>query len=99
MYGTAIGAAQLNATASLPGSFSYTPAAGTVLDAGTHTLTATFTPDDTAHWSSATKTTTLVVGKASTSISWTSPAAVVYGTALGAAQLNATASVPGTFTY
>ena len=33
-YGTALSATQLNATASVPGTFVYTPAAGTVLNAG-----------------------------------------------------------------
>jgi hypothetical protein len=43
-------AAQLNATASfagspVPGTFVYSPPAGTVLAAGTHRLSVTFTPD------------------------------------------------------
>ena len=50
-YGTTLGSASLNATASVPGSFTYTPAAGTVLKAGTQTLTATFTPLDTTAYS------------------------------------------------
>jgi hypothetical protein len=64
VYGTTLGAAQLNATATLQGSFSYSPAAGTVLNAGTHTLSVTFTPNDSSHWASATKTTTFTVDKA-----------------------------------
>ncbi|MHB8653746.1 MAG: hypothetical protein ACYDA9_07695 [Terriglobia bacterium] len=43
-YGTALNSTQLNATASVAGSFSYSPAAGTILSAGTQTLTVTFTP-------------------------------------------------------
>ena len=43
-YGTALSTAQLNATASVPGSLAYTPAAGVVLNAGTQTLSVTFTP-------------------------------------------------------
>jgi hypothetical protein len=39
-----LGAAQLNASASVPGSFTYTPAAGTVLAAGTHQLRTVFVP-------------------------------------------------------
>ena len=38
---------QLNASASVPGALIYTPAAGTVLAAGTTTLSVTFTPTDT----------------------------------------------------
>ena len=34
-YGTPLGAVQLNATGSTPGTFAYTPAAGTILNAGT----------------------------------------------------------------
>jgi hypothetical protein len=37
-YGTALSGTQLNATANVPGVFVYTPAAGTVLTAGTQTL-------------------------------------------------------------
>jgi hypothetical protein len=32
-------------------------------------------------------------------LTWTNPASIVYGTPLSSDQLNATASVPGTFTY
>jgi hypothetical protein len=42
-YGTALGNAQLNATA-VSGSFSYSPGTGSILSAGPHTLTVTFTP-------------------------------------------------------
>jgi hypothetical protein len=44
--GTALGGTQLNATASVPGTFTYTPPAGTVLSAGTQTLSVTFTPTE-----------------------------------------------------
>jgi sugar lactone lactonase YvrE len=54
-YGTPLDATQLTATASVPGTFTYSPAAGTVLSAGsTQPLTAHFVPDDatlgTADW-------------------------------------------------
>jgi sugar lactone lactonase YvrE len=45
-YGTPLDATQLNATASVPGTFTYSPAAGTVLNAGTAQLTGHFVPDD-----------------------------------------------------
>jgi hypothetical protein len=54
-YGTALGAAQLNAIADVPGSFTYSPAAGTVLAVGTHTLRADFTPSDTTSYATAFK--------------------------------------------
>ena len=97
-YGTALGATQLNATATVPGTFVYTPAAGTVLSAGTHTLSVTFTPTDTT-LQPITATVSIVVNQAVPTITWATPAAIGYGTPLSAAQLNATASVPGTLTY
>src|SRR5208282_4065602 len=51
-YGTALSAAQLDATASVSGTFLYTPAAGAVLAAGTETLSVTFTPANTTDYSS-----------------------------------------------
>lgn len=42
--GTALSSTQLNATASVAGSLSYSPAAGAILSAGTQTLTVTFMP-------------------------------------------------------
>ncbi|MEY4006505.1 MAG: hypothetical protein RLZZ221_2601 [Verrucomicrobiota bacterium] len=60
-YGTALSATQLNATANVPGTFAYTPAAGTVLAAGRHTLSVTFTPNDTTNYPTASATTTLAV--------------------------------------
>jgi hypothetical protein len=100
VYGTALGGAQLNATASVAGSFAYTPAAGTILNAGNgQTLTATFTPADTANYTGGTTTAHIDVSKATSVITWANPADLVYGTALGAGQLNATASVAGSFTY
>src|SRR5205823_6520801 len=57
LYGTALGDAQLNAVASLLGTFVYTPAAGTVLSAGANqALSVTFTPDDTVDYASASMT-------------------------------------------
>jgi hypothetical protein len=65
-YGTALSATQLNATANVPGSFVYSPVAGTVLTPGAHTLSVTFTPTDAANYTGATATTTITVLKAST---------------------------------
>ena len=61
--GTALGSAQLDATANVPGAFAYNPAAGNVPAAGTLQLTATFTPTDTTDYASATAHNTLVVGR------------------------------------
>lgn len=99
VYKTRLDATQLNATADVPGSFRYTPAAGTLLDAGLHTLTAGFTPVDTRNYNDASATVTLEVQRADPVLTWTRPAEIVYGTPLSSAQLNATADVPGTFDY
>jgi hypothetical protein len=79
-YGTALGAAQLDATADVPGSFAYSPAAGTVLHAGTQTLSATFTPADTADYSSATASVNITVAKATLTVT-AADAARFYGAA------------------
>ncbi|HZL28485.1 MAG TPA: MBG domain-containing protein [Acidobacteriaceae bacterium] len=97
-YGTPLGAAQFNATASVPGTFVYTPSSG-VLTAGVHTITAVFTPTDTTDYTNFTDTVQFTVDQAIPSITWIPQFPITYGTALGAAQFNATASVPGTFVY
>jgi sugar lactone lactonase YvrE len=56
--------AQLDATANVAGTFAYSPAAGTVLPAGTQTLRATFTPEDTTDYTIATASVTIVVNPA-----------------------------------
>jgi len=98
-YGTALGNAQLNATANTPGSFAYAPAAGTMLQAGPQTLTAIFIPANNTNSSAAMATVQLTVTQASPVITWAPPSAVAQGTALSTAQLDATANVPGTFSY
>jgi Big-like domain-containing protein len=98
-YGAALNSIQLDATASVPGSLAYTPAAGTMLKAGTQTLTATFTPSETTTYSTTTATVQLTVKQATPAITWAPLAAITRGAALKAAQLDATANVPGTFSY
>ena len=52
----------MNATATMPGTFAYSPAAGTVLAAGgTATLTVTFTRDDATRYILATASQSPVV--------------------------------------
>ena len=98
-YGTALSATQLDATASVAGAFTYSPAAGIVLTAGTHTLSVTFTPTDTTDYTTATATVLLVVNQAAPIISWAAPAPITYGTSLSVLQLNAASNVAGTFLY
>ena len=99
LYGTALSATQLDASSTVAGTFVYTPAAGTVLGAGSRTLSVTFTPTDTTDYSTATVSVTLVVTQATPAITWPTPAAILYGTALSATQLDASSTVAGTFVY
>jgi hypothetical protein len=61
--GMALSTTQLNATAGIPGTFTYTPASGSVLAAGTKSLSVTFTPTDTNNYSTATATVNLNVNQ------------------------------------
>jgi subtilase family serine protease len=99
VYGTALSSTQLNATASVPGTFTYTPALGTVLTVGTQSLNVVFHPTDSIDYSNASGSTSIVITQATPIVTWANPASITYGTALSATQLNATASVPGTFVY
>ena len=89
-YGTALSGTQLNATAagfagSVAGTVTYaegaTPrAAGDVLAVGTHTLVATFTPTDTATYTTGTDTANVVVVRADqTIIAQAASASLTYG--------------------
>ena len=73
-YGTALTATQLNATTPVAGTFAYSSPLGTVLNAGSHTLTATFTPTDAVNYTTATATVTLMVTQATPVITWATPA-------------------------
>jgi len=98
--GTPLGAGQLNATATVPGTFVYDPPAGTTMSVGTaQTLSVTFIPDDLGTYAPTAATVTLDVQKGVAPIAWAVPAAVPAGTVLGPAQLNATSTLPGTFVY
>lgn len=98
-YGSPLSAAQLNASASVSGSFVYTPPEGTLLAVGEHTPSVEFTPDDTANYMPAQAAVTLVVNKATPAIEWHAPASIPGGSPLGEAELNASAAIPGKFTY
>ena len=177
-YGTALDASHLSATADVTGTFDYSPAAGTTLDAGAgQLLSVTFTPADLDHYVSVTTTTfvdvapasptvtvtaatveydgqphsavatatgvsgealgpititydgqpavpvsagtyvvvaglaangnytaasastSLVITKATAVVTWPAPPSITYGATLDNVSLNASASVPGTFTY
>ena len=64
-YGTPLSTSQLDASASVPGTFSYLPAIGSVLAAGNdQTLLVTFTPTDTTDYTTVALTTTIDVNPA-----------------------------------
>ena len=60
-YGTPLSPLQLDAGASVLGIFVYSPPNGTVLSAGSHTMTATFYPWDSTNYASVSISTTMIV--------------------------------------
>jgi hypothetical protein len=68
IYGTALTAAQLDASASVAGSFSYSPALGTILAAGQQSLTVAFKPSNTALYNTAASTVALTVNPATLTV-------------------------------
>lgn len=103
-YPTALSSVQLDATANVAGTFTYNPPAGTVLNAGNHTLSTTFAPTNTSAYNTVTASVTLVVNpppgtKSTPIISWAQPAPITNPAPLTSVQLDATANVPGTFVY
>ncbi len=82
-YGTALSTTQLNATASVPGTFSYSPASGSKLNAGTQTLNVTFTPTDSANYNSVSRSVMLTVNKATLTVA-ADYETMVYGSAVPA---------------
>ncbi len=94
-YGTPLNGTQLDATTSVPGTFAYDPAAGTIIGAGEYQpLYAVFTPFDTTNYSGTTANVTINVSQANTIITWNNPSDIVYGTPLSSIQLNASATDP-----
>jgi hypothetical protein len=66
------------------------------IKAGSYTVTATL---NNPNYTAMSVTGTLVIHQATPAITWPSPADITAGTPLGSAQLDATASVQGTFSY
>ncbi|MCE4553074.1 glycoside hydrolase family 30 beta sandwich domain-containing protein [Pelomonas cellulosilytica] len=87
-WGTPLGTAQLNASSSVAGSFSYTPALGSKPEVGSQTLSMTFTPQDASRYAPATVTRTLRVDKAQPDVRWDTPVAVAQGATLTPAALS-----------
>src|SRR5437870_1239499 len=92
---------------SAPGALTYTPAPGTLLNAGAGQALQVDAAA-TINYNSATKIVHINVQKATPIVTWSNPADIAYGTPLSGTQLNATFSwvvnatpvtVPGTPTY
>ncbi len=82
VYGTALSSTQLNATANIAGTFNYTPASGTTLNAGpAQPLLVSFTPSDVTNYNATSRNVQINVLKASPSFSNLSSATITYGTA------------------
>ncbi len=79
--------------------FVYNPPSRTVLSAGTHKLNTTFTPTDTVDYYIVSANVSINVTKVIPKITWSKLDNINQGTELGNTQLDATASVPGTFVY
>jgi Secretion system C-terminal sorting domain len=100
VYGSLLSSTQLNATADIPGKFTYSPKAASLLNAGTGIkLQVLFVPTDTSVYSPVITTVKINVYKATPVINWNSPADIAFGTLLGDSQLNANANVDGVFLY
>jgi hypothetical protein len=116
VYGTALtqgapgSGAQLDATANVPGTFVYSPPAGTILSAGNNQkLYVTFTPSDTTDYTGASGSSIVNITKATPVLASGPAVTIVYATTLSTSQLDVTASaivggivinnLPGTFSF
>jgi hypothetical protein len=79
-------------------SLTYNGSSARPVQAGTYTVTATF-PGNSDYKSVTDSSQQVVIAKAAPTLTWATPAAITYGTSLSAIQLDATASVPGSFQY
>src|SRR5205807_8339833 len=94
-YPTPLSATQLDATANvpgtstpLPGTFVYSPLSGTVLAAGTHKLSVTFTPADTNDYTTAPGSVQLTVNNPVPSITSLAPTSAMAGAAAETLTIN-----------
>ena len=89
---TGVGGATLG-----PLAFTYNGLEAAPVSAGSYAVVGSYAGD--LNYLAASGNATITVGQATPVVSWTAPGAIVYGTPLGSAQLNAAASVAGTFSY
>ena len=64
VYGTALGAGQLNASSATSGTFTYNPAPGTLLAVGARTLSVELIPSNSSVYSNAAASVSLTVNPA-----------------------------------
>jgi hypothetical protein len=93
--GTAKSATATTGAGNLTVNVTYNSSATPPTSAGTYAVSAVIS--DTNYQGSTSGN--LVIGQASTTAAWATPAAISYGTALSGTQLNATANVNGSFVY
>jgi hypothetical protein len=89
---TGVGGASVGSLA-----FTYSGSANAPVNAGGYDVIGSFAGN--ANYEPASGTATITIGRATPALQWNQPSAIVYGTALGAVQLNASAIVPGAFSY
>ena len=101
VYGTALSAIQLDATSGgVAGTFAYTPAAGTVLPVGSHTLSATFTPNDPANYNTMSIIVTQVVVPATPTVGVScSPNPITFGPQTTLCTASVSGSPTGSLTW
>jgi hypothetical protein len=98
VFGTALSATQLNAGVSVSGTLVYSPATGTVLNAGPNQLLRVdFTPDDTINYTLTTKAVAITVTQASQAITFAPLPDKVIGDPAFTVVATATSSLPVTF--
>lgn len=100
-FGTPLSGTQLNGSTDALATCVYTPALGTILAPGEYTLSVTCTPVDGTNYEPVSGTVKLTVKKVKGKprIIWFNPSPITYPTPLTGTQLNAVASVPGTYAY
>jgi N-acetylneuraminic acid mutarotase len=101
-YGTPLDTAQLDATASVSGTFAYTPTTGTLLPVGSNTLSAVFTPKNLTEYTTATASVTLIVNVPTNpvpTIGSISPAFVNAGSPAFTLTVNGSGFVAGSVLY
>ena len=72
-FGMPIGSAQLDASANVPGTFTYSPAPGAMLPAGGQMLSVSFQPIDTTDYRATSDSVTIAVARAMPALSVSAP--------------------------